>query len=146
VSAGAAVAGGNWRSPEDRPAGPTELKPAEARAASAALEYADQATAAKTAKLSLRTYQRTIARPHVRDAIAAGAVERLRRVTVAVARHAEAAVETLGAFARGEVTATSPRVRACLAIVEAAQRARTAEDQEQRLLQVERQIAHARLT
>jgi hypothetical protein len=107
----------------------------------AALEHADQETAAKAAGLTLRTYQRYLAMPPVRAAIAAGAMERLRRVTTAIARHAEKAADVLGEMARGTTPATSARVRACTAVLEAAQRARAVEDHEVRLVEIEAQIA-----
>ncbi|HLK93143.1 MAG TPA: hypothetical protein VKZ18_24830 [Polyangia bacterium] len=106
----------------------------------AALEHTDQASAASAAGMPLRTFQRVLARDHVKAAIAAGTMERLRRVTLAVSRHAECAVDVLGEMARGTTPATSPRVRAAVALIEAAQRARASEDQERRLADVERLV------
>jgi hypothetical protein len=141
MSAAIVPVGGKWRSPSESTAAPAALKPAEIRAVVAALEHADQGDAARAARLALRTYQRTIARPHVREAITAGAMERLRRITLAVSRHAERAVDLLGEMARGTTPATSPRVRAAVALIEAGQRARATEDQEERLSHIEKLVA-----
>lgn len=117
------------------------LNPAELRAVAAMLEHPRHEEAAKAAGLSLRTFQRYLARDAVQAEIAIRSLVKLRRVTAALGRHAERATEVLGQIAAGEISATSARVRACTSIVEFSLRAIDHEDTQERLREIEQRIA-----
>lgn len=113
------------------------LNRAEAAIIAASLAHSKQEDAAKAAGVSLRTFQRTIAREHVRAALAREATRRLRGVVVGLARHAEVAADALGKMAAGEIQPNGARVRACIGVLEYAVRAIEVEDFEARLRELE---------
>jgi hypothetical protein len=94
------------------------LNKAESAVVAAALASKTQAEGAAAARMSLRTYQRYLGRDNVREAITDGAMQRLRGVTTALARHVVRAADVLGEMAAGDVPPTSARVAACRAVIE----------------------------
>lgn len=121
--------------------GEVALNRPEARVVAAVLAHERQADAAAEARMSLRTLQRILARAHVQTAIAAESVRRLRRMTVALARHAERAAEVLGGMAGGELPPSLPRVAACRAVVEFSLRALELDGVEERLAGIEARLS-----
>lgn len=121
--------------------GQTSLTPREVRIIAAAIAHERQEDAAAAVRVHLRTFQRTLGRPHVQEALAAEAIRRLRRVTVSLARHAEQAVADLGRMATGAIAATSARVRACIAVADLSARAIELEDHGRRLDALEAELA-----
>jgi hypothetical protein len=117
------------------------LNAAELRVVSAMLDHHTQNDAASAARVGLRTLQRYLARDQVRKAIAEGALRRLQGVTVVLSRHAERAAQVLGEMADGATPSTSSRVRACVAVLERAQRAIELEDHARRLDELEKHAA-----
>jgi hypothetical protein len=117
---------------------PEVLKGAEARAIAARLAHDRLEDGATAAKLSLRTFQRILAKEHVRAALAAEATRRLRSVTVSLARRAERAADCLGQMADGTLPPQGARVRACIGVLEFALRAVETEDLARRIEELER--------
>jgi hypothetical protein len=105
-----------------------KLTPREALVVKALLAHQLGEAAAKVAGVSLRTLRRYTARPHVREALRRGALDRMRATTAGLARHCEAAADALGQMAAGTLPATVARTRAAIAVVELAIRAVEAED------------------
>jgi hypothetical protein len=122
------------------------VTPHEARFIAAAIAHETQEEAAASLRCHVRTYQRTIARPHVQAALALEATRRLRRMTVVLARHAEAALHSLGRMASGALPATSARVRACIAVAELGTKAIEIEDYGARLDAIEGELARRKST
>lgn len=117
------------------------LTPREARVVKALLVHALGETAAKAAGVGLRTLRRYVARPHVREALRRGALERLHGTTAALARHCEGAADDLGKMATGALEPNAGRVRACVAVLELAARAIEIEDLAARIDELERTAA-----
>lgn len=134
-----------WDDATARPlsAAASTLTPREQAVVAAALANDRQTDAAAAARVSLRTFQRIAARPQVAAAIQAETMQRLRRMSVALGRHAERAAETLGRMANGELPPTLPRVAACRAVCEFAMRALEVEHIEARLAEIEGAISNA---
>lgn len=122
----------------------TPVTPREARFIAAFLTYRTQEEAAAALRCHVRTYQRTIERPHVQAAIGREAMRRLRRISAGLCRHADRCLDSLGAIGAGDVARPSAaRVSAARTIVELALRVVDV-DHEERLAEVEAAVAALR--
>jgi hypothetical protein len=100
------------------------LNAVDVRIVEARLKHGTQEEAARAAGVSLRTLQRRLASPAVRQALADAATSELRDVTVELSRHAGGAVEVLAKMSDGSIPAQGARVKAAAAIVSFALRVR----------------------
>lgn len=117
------------------------LTPVEARAVQAAFAHVGQENAARATAVSLRTYSRIMARPHVIAEKHRVTVSKLRAIGVALARHAEGAATALGEMATGAAAPQGAKVRACEAVLEFAARWIETEDLENRIRELEANAA-----